>query len=322
MAVQGEVAAAPRRYGRRMQSRSGTRMAEVAARARIEEVGARMATEHSTATDQEPARRDAARAMWALGDYHRFARATVWGLGPVLVEACAIAAGQRVLDVAAGTGNIAIRAAEAGAEVVASDLTPENFEAGRGEALAAGVEVEWVEADAEALPFVDGAFDAVTSCLGAMFAPDHRKVADELLRVCRPGGTVGLIAFTPEGLGGEFFECLARHAPPPPAGALPPLLWGDEGHVRELFGDRVDSLRATRAEYVERAATPHDYVRLFEETFGPLIAIRGLLAGEPERSASLGRDLLEFAERANRGLPGGSAEYHYEYLLVVARKRA
>jgi SAM-dependent methyltransferase len=321
MAVQGEVTAASGRYGRRMQSRSGTRMAEVAALARIEEVGRRMATDHSTATGQQPAREDAARAMWALGDYHRFARATVWDLGPVLVEACGIAAGQRVLDVAAGTGNVAIRAAEAGAQTVASDLTPENFEAGRGEALAAGVEVEWVEADAEALPFPDSAFDAVTSCLGAMFAPDHRKVADELLRVCRPGGAIGLIAFTPEGLGGEFFECLARYAPPPPAGALPPLLWGDESHVRELFGDRVDSLRATRAEYVERAATPRDYVRLFEQTFGPLIAVRGLLAGETERAAELDRDLLAFAERANRGSPGGPAEYPYEYLLVVARTR-
>ena len=138
--------------------------------------------------------------MWALGDYHTFAKQTVWELGPVLVAACGISAGQRVLDVAAGTGNVAIRAAEAGAQVVASDLTPENFEAGRREASAREVELEWVEADAEALPFVDGEFDVVTSSFGAMFAPDHQKVADELLRVCRPGGTIGMINFTPEGL--------------------------------------------------------------------------------------------------------------------------
>src|SRR5688500_17180761 len=124
------------------------------------------------------------RRMWGLGDYHRFAKSTVWQLGPVLVEACGISAGQRVLDVAAGTGNVAIRAARHGAAVVASDLTPANFEAGRRAAAAEGVELEWREADAEALPFTNGEFDVVTSCCGAMFAPDHRGVADELLRVC------------------------------------------------------------------------------------------------------------------------------------------
>ena len=132
----------------------------------------------------------ATRRAWASGDYHRFAKATVWEVGPVLVEACSIGRGQRVLDVAAGSGNVAIRAAEAGASVVAADLTPESFEAGRREAEACGVELEWVEADAEALPFPDGAFDAVTSCFGVMFVPDHGRVAGELTRVCRPGGVV------------------------------------------------------------------------------------------------------------------------------------
>src|ERR1700754_2205716 len=134
------------------------------------------------------------RAMWALGDYHEFARRALWGFGSELVEACAIGPGQRVLDVAAGSGNVAIRAAQAGAEVVASDLTPENFETGRREAAAHGVQIEWVEADAEALPFADGEFDVVTSAFGAVFAPRHQVVADELLRVCRPGGTIGLTA--------------------------------------------------------------------------------------------------------------------------------
>src|SRR6266436_3951265 len=118
------------------------------------------------------------RAMWALGDYHKFATESIWGFGPELVAPCGISAGQRVLDVGAGTGNVAIRAAETGAQVVASDLTPENFEAGRREARARGVELEWVEADAEALPFRDGEFDVVTSAVGAIFAPHHRKVAD------------------------------------------------------------------------------------------------------------------------------------------------
>jgi ubiquinone/menaquinone biosynthesis C-methylase UbiE len=143
------------------------------------------------------------RAMWAMGNYDRFARATVWELGPVLVRACGIASGQRVLDVAAGTGNVAIRAAFEGASVVASDLTPEHFIAGRRAAAKAGLTLEWSEGDAEALPFDDGSFDVVTSCLGAMFAPHHERVADELLRVCRPNGTIGLITFTLEGIGGS-----------------------------------------------------------------------------------------------------------------------
>jgi ubiquinone/menaquinone biosynthesis C-methylase UbiE len=260
------------------------------------------------------------RAMWALGDYHRFAKETVWELGPVLVEACGISAGQRVLDVAAGTGNVAIRAAEAGAEVVAADLTPENFEAGRREARAVGVELDWVEADAQALPFGDGEFDVVTSALGAIFPPDHQAVADEMLRVCRPGGTIGMINFAPEGVAAEFFEVIARHAPPPPPGALPPLLWGSEEHVRELFGDRVAALELTRREYVERAASPSDYRELFKETFGPMIALQALLADQPDRTAALDEEFLDFATRSNRGAPDGPAEYHYGYLLVVARK--
>ncbi len=259
------------------------------------------------------------RAAWALGDYHRFATQTVWGVGPVLVEACAIHAGQRVLDVAAGTGNTAIRAAEAGAQVVASDLTPENFEAGRGEARARAVELDWVEADAEALPFDDDAFDVVTSSFGAMFAPDHRAVADEMVRVCRPGGTIGMVNFTPEGLIADFFGVFAPYAPPPPPGP-PPWLWGSEEHVRELFGARVASLETTRREYVERAGSPGDYCTLFKETFGPVAATYAGLADQPERLAALDRDFLQFATRADTGPPDGPAEYVYEYLLVVARK--
>ena len=257
--------------------------------------------------------------MWALGDYHRFAKATVWELGEVLVDACGVQVGQRVLDVAAGTGSTAIRAAQRGANVVASDLTPENFDAGRREASASGVELEWVGADAQALPFGDGEFDVVTSSFGAMFAPDHQAVADELLRVCKPGGTVGMINFTPRT--DPFFDLLAAYLPPLPPGALPPTAWGREEHVRELFGDRVSSLDLTRHEYVERAATPGDYVELFEETFGPVVAIERSLAGDSERAASFAAKFRELAHVANVGPPGGPAEYSYEYLLVLARTR-
>ena len=166
--------------------------------------------------------------VWALGDYHRFAKQMVWSVGPELVEACKIGSGQDVLDVAAGTGNVAIRAAEAGANVVASDLTPKSLAAGEQEARERGVEIEWVVADAQALPFADGEFDAVTSAFGAMFAPDHQAVADELLRVCRPGGAIGMANFTPEGGVGEFFGVFAPYLPSPPQGAQPPVLWGDE----------------------------------------------------------------------------------------------
>jgi ubiquinone/menaquinone biosynthesis C-methylase UbiE len=327
-------------------------MTEVAALARIDEVGKRRETgaegavalsnasrrrrerrrtmaDHITSPkasgdqgeDRDRQLKAVTRAAWALGDYHRFALETVWELGPVLVDACAISAGQRMLDVAAGTGNTAIRAAKAGAKVVASDLTPENFEAGRREAKTHGVELEWVEADAEELPFADSDFDVVTSSFGAMFAPNHQAVADELVRVCRPGGTIGMLNFTPEGLAADFFGALAPYAPPPPPGALPPLMWGSEKHVRELFGDRVESLEMTRKEYVERAESPSGYRDFVKATFGPVIAIYASLAEEPERAAALDRDFLEFATRANQGSPEGPAELYYEYLIVVARKR-
>lgn len=260
-----------------------------------------------------------ASSPWALGDYHQFAKQTVWEIGPLLVEACGIRAGQRVLDVAAGTGNTAIRAALRGARVVASDLTPENFGAGRAEAMAQGVELEWAQADAQALPFADGEFDVVTSSFGAMFAPQHRAVADELVRVCRPGGVIGMTNFTPRGVGGEFFELFGRYAPPPPPGAQPPTLWGDEGHVRELFGDRV-TLEMTRRMYVERAATPEAYRDFFYETFGPAVAIRASLADDRARQEQFDREFLDFSMRSNAGPPIGAAEYPYEYLLVIGRR--
>jgi ubiquinone/menaquinone biosynthesis C-methylase UbiE len=262
-----------------------------------------------------------ARAVWRLGDYHRFARGQMWEVGPVVVAACGIAPGQRVLDVAAGTGNVAIRAAEAGAQVVASDITPENFVAGRREAEARGVTLEWVEADAQALPFGDDEFDVVTSSFGVIFAPDHQKVADELLRVCRPGGTIGITSFPPVGLAADIFGVVAPYMPPPPPDALPPLLWGTEEHVRQLFGDGIESFQMSEKTYTERAPTPQEYVDLYKETFGPVISVYEALRDQPDRAARLDREFLDFAHQANRGAPGGWAEYPYEYVLVVARKR-
>jgi hypothetical protein len=164
-------------------------------------------------------------------------------------------------------------------------------------------------------------FDVVTSSFGAIFAPDHRAVADDMLRVCRSGGTVGMLNFTPAGLFSDFLATLAPYAPPPPAGALSPALWGSEEHVRELFGERVEWLQLSRGGYSERAASPRDYVELFKQAFGPVMAIYQGLADQPERSGALDRDFLDFAHRADSGPSEGPAEYRYEYLLVVARKR-
>jgi 2-polyprenyl-6-hydroxyphenyl methylase/3-demethylubiquinone-9 3-methyltransferase len=176
-----------------------------------------------------------------------------------------------------------------------------------------------VVADAQALPFANGEFDVVTSSFGAMFAPDHQAVADELLRVCKPDGTIGMANFTPEGGVGEFFGVFAPYLPAPPAGALPPVLWGDEAHVRELFGDRVASLEVTSKWLVERSTGgPRAYCDFYRETFGPAVAA---YAAEPERVAALDRDFLAFATRHNRGAADGPSEYRYEYLLVVATKR-
>lgn len=259
------------------------------------------------------------RTMWALGDYHRFATATVWPLGPVLVEACRISAGQRVLDVAAGTGNVAIRAAQAGATVVASDVTPEHFVAGRRAAREAGVDLEWVEGDATALPFADAEFDAVTSCFGAMFAADHQATARELLRVCRPGGVIGMMNFAPRGAAGDFFRLLSAYAPPPPPGALSPLVWGTEDHVRLMFGDRVQSLNMTRREYVESASSSRQYFDLFKRTFGPMVAIYASLKDQPAQVAELDEAFRRFTAQWNRGAPDGPVELPYEYLLVIGR---
>src|SRR5690349_15615648 len=177
------------------------------------------------------------RTMWASGDYPKLATELVAPLGPVLVQATGIGPGDRVLDVAAGTGNAAIPAAQTGASVVASDLCPELLESGRTLAAEQGVELDWREGNAHALPFGDNEFDVVMSCIGVMFAPFHQQAADELVRVAKPGGRIGLINWTPEGHIGQLFASMKPHMPAPPPGAQPPPLWGQEDHVGALLGD-------------------------------------------------------------------------------------
>jgi len=183
------------------------------------------------------------------------------------------------------------------------------------------VALEWVEGDAQALPFGDGEFDVVTSSAGAMFAPDQRAVADELLRVCRPGGAIGMANFTPNGLAADFFGVLGPYLPPPPD-APSPLLWGDETHVRELFGDRVSSLEASERELVETVpGAPADFCDFYKQTFGPVIAAFASVDDDRERSAALEREFLDFVKQANAGPPDGPTELRFEYLLLLARKR-
>jgi SAM-dependent methyltransferase len=262
------------------------------------------------------------RAMWALGDYPAVAADMIAELGPVLVSATGVRRGDRVLDVAAGSGNAAVPAALTGAEVVASDLTPELFEAGRQFAKEQGADpsrLTWEEGDAEALPYPDGRFDVVLSCLGVMFAPHHQRAADELVRVCRPGGRIGLISWTPTGFVGEMFRTMKPYAPPPPPGAQPPPLWGDEDHVRGLLGDRVTDVVARRQTVtIDGFATPDAWRTYWKSVYGPTIVAYRNVADHPERVAELDRDLAALATRYDIGPRATVMEW--EYLLLTARR--
>ncbi|MBZ2196021.1 class I SAM-dependent methyltransferase [Occultella gossypii] len=260
------------------------------------------------------------RTMWGLGAYDRVAAEIIPSLGPVLVEAAGITPGQRVLDVAAGTGNAAIPAARAGAHVVASDLTPALLEIGERTVAGTGLHLDWQEADAEALPFDDGAFDVVVSCVGVMFAPHHQEAADELVRVTRPGGTIGLLSWTPEGFIGQMFATMKPFAPPPPPGAQPPPLWGREDHVRALLGDGAEIRSAQRRSLVVDAFADGEAFRdYFKETYGPTIAIYRAIAADPEKVAALDTALADLGEQYGRDA-GGSFGMEWEYLLLTATR--
>lgn len=257
------------------------------------------------------------RAMWALGDYPAVATDVIPALGPVAVGATGIGPGDHVLDVAAGSGNASIPAAQTGASVVASDLTPELLDTGRQLAAAAGVDLAWEVGDAEALPYGDASFDAVISVVGAMFAPFHQATADELVRVCRPGGRIGLINWTPAGFIGQMFATMKPYAPPPPPGAQPPPLWGDEAHVRSLFGDRLTDVSAqARKLQVDAFSTAEEFRDFFKATYGPTIAVYKAIADDPAKVAALDEALLELGRKHDLG--GGAMEW--EYLLFTARR--
>jgi SAM-dependent methyltransferase len=259
------------------------------------------------------------RAIWASGDYPSMVETWLLPLGPRLVEASRIRPGLRVLDVAAGTGNASLPAASRGAEVTASDLTPELLDAGRERADAAGLELDWVEADAEALPFADESYDVVMSAIGAMFAPRHPAAAAELVRVCRAGGTIGLLSWTPEGMIGALFRLMAPYMPPPPPGAQPPPLWGSEEHIRQLLGDHVLFSRLERDVLAVTAfERPRDYAEHFKARYGPTIAARAN-AARNGREEEFDAALHAFCEEWNRGTPY-RARFEMEYLLAVGTR--
>ncbi len=270
-----------------------------------------------TATTSELAAvKDRARATWTTGDYDTMAQ-PLWAAGARVVAATAVGPGDEVLDVACGTGNAAVQAAQAGARVIGVDLTPELLDVARSRAAAAGVDVEWRQGDAEDLPFGDERFDVVLSTFGSMFPPRHDVVAGELARVLRPGGRLGICAWTPEGTIGELFVTVGRHLPPPPSFAGSPLLWGDEDHVRELFAGTGVTLQFSRAEVEFRYESAEHEVEQFETKFGPILKARELL--EPQgRWEALHEDLVAHARRD--AAAGGPSVSFGEYLMTVGTK--
>ena len=263
--------------------------------------------------------KQAHRMTWASGDYPRIAE-LVTDVGERVVQSAGVRAGSDVLDVAAGDGNAAIPAALAGARVIASDLTPELFVAGRRRAAEAGVAIEWIAADAEELPFEDASFDSVLSSLGIQFAPRHEIVASELVRVCRPGGTIALGNWAADGYIGRFWATMGPYLPKPPAYASPPPRWGHVEHVERLFAGHPVELSFEHAAVCFEAESPAAFVDMFAELYGPLLQARRALSATGSWSA-LREDLIALSADANVAGDGGFRAAS-EYLVIVAHKAA
>jgi SAM-dependent methyltransferase len=257
------------------------------------------------------------RVTWAAGDYAAVAEQIDEVPPRDLLARAELEPGIDVLDVATGTGNIALRAAAAGGTVVGLDLTPELFGTARRRAEQLEVTVEWIEGDAEQLPFAAGSFDRVLSAFGVQFAPRHQVVADELVRVLRPGGLIALVNWTPDGLIGELFRIMGRYLPAPPDYASPPPLWGDEEHVRELFAGAGLELDFARGHNPWRFDSPEHWVAFMETRYGPTVKARERLTAEG-RWADCRAELLALAERHNQATDG-RLHMEAEYLISVAR---
>ena len=263
-----------------------------------------------------PELQEQGRRVWGAGNWDEVAD-YVSQVGKPLLDAIGVEPGMRLLDIGAGSGgSIAIPAAQRGASVVASDLVAEHFEAGRLRAADAGVEIEWVEADALDLPFEDGSFDRVTSTFGHMFAPDHALAASEMARVCKPGGVIGFACWSPEGLVGRMFALTGSYMPPPPEDFQPPILWGAEAHVRELFEPLGFELEFEPKLNVFTHDSVEGYSEHFAQNFGPMVTAKAALG---ERFNELRTELDALFEDANQATDG-SMRTEGGYLQTIARK--
>jgi SAM-dependent methyltransferase len=254
------------------------------------------------------------RAVWSAGEYSDLSP-YIREVGELVVARAAVAPGMTVLDVACGTGNAARPAARAGARVTGLDLTPKLLEAGRAKAGAEGLAIEWREGDAEALPFDDGQFDRVFSTFGHMFAPRHQQTAREMARVCRRGGLIATATWTPEGTVGDVFRTSASYMPPPPEYASPPILWGREDHVRELFAGVATAFEFERhVNWIEWESLD-GFADFFMDRFGPMVTARAMLG---ERFAEMRAKVVDIWRRANAATDG-RLRLPQEYLLSVVR---
>ncbi len=256
------------------------------------------------------------RAAWASGDYAVIGT-TLQIVGELLAEACDLRWDEKVLDVAAGNGNATLAAARRGCKVTSSDFVAGLLERGVERARAERLEVSFKVADAESLPFEGASFDAIVSTFGVMFTPSHARAADELLRVCRPGGRIGLANWTPEGFIGQLFKTVGRHVPPP-AGVQPPSLWGDRPHLELLFGERAAAIAVTRRIFNFRYRSAAHFIDVFRTWYGPVHKAFAALAAD--KAAALESDLTDLLNRLNRAGPG-SLVVPSEYLEVVVRRR-
>ena len=255
-------------------------------------------------------------AAWSTGDYAVIGT-TLQIVGETLCEALDLHAGECVLDVAAGNGNATLAAARRWCVVTSTDYVGALLERGKARASAEGLAVQFEQADAENLPYEDASFDAVLSTFGVMFTPDQQKAASEMARVCRPGGKIGLANWTPSGFIGELFKLIGRYIPPA-AGLKPSSLWGTEERLRELFGERIDTLVTTRQNFVFRYRTPQHWLNTFRTYYGPMQKAFGALGGDQQESLSA--DLIRLAQRFNRA-DDGTIVVPSEYLEVVLKTR-
>jgi ubiquinone/menaquinone biosynthesis C-methylase UbiE len=255
-------------------------------------------------------------AAWASGDYAVIGT-TLQIVGEQLAEACDLRWDERVLDVAAGNGNATLAAARRGAKVTSTDYVGQLLDRGAERAAAEHLDVKFEVADAEALPFDDGSFDAVVSTFGVMFAPDQQRAAAELVRVCRSGGRIGLANWTPQSLVGQMFVTLGKYLPPP-AGAQSPSRWGVRAHLDELFGDAAATIEATPRTFAFRYRSAAHFIEVFRTWYGPVHKAFGALPSD--RARILEQDLTDLLERHNRA--GSRAlVVPSEYLEVVITKR-